>query len=372
MARRTNGEGSIYQLKDGRWKAVITVGLRPDGRPIRKSRTCRKKADASAALQELRNLKANGVLDAQPENLSVRDFLTRWLDNRVTHDCEPTTLENYRNTVENHLVPRVGHLKTSKLNPMHVESLIAEMRKDGKGDRTIQAAYTVLQTALEYAVSPLGLMVANPCRSVTKPKYSREEIKPFTVEDIRRFLDYTKDRRLYPLYLLAFATGLRQAELFGLEWPSVDFAALTIKVERQAVEIGGKITVKKPKTAAGVRVISVPVNVMDAINEYRKSLLAAGKLKKHVFPGRDGAYLRKGGFGKYHWRNLLDTLEIEKRGFHCVRHTYATMQLSAGVPVHTVSKILGHSRPSTTLNLYSHWIPGDQDQATSKVSGWLG
>lgn len=375
MGKRANGEGSIY--RDGKkWRAALTVGINPEtGKPIRRSRKCKSQADAREALKELQLEFDEQQQEKPPEidPLTVREFLDTWLENHVKPERAVSTFDNYSRTLRKWVIPYIGETLLSDLVPRGIDSLLAEIRQNGAGGRTVQNTYVVLNAALGYAVSPSHLIPVNPCEEIKKPKHEREEPFPFTKTESRQILQAVTDDRLYSFYLVAFSTGLRSAELFGLEWSQVDLKGQMIRVVKQATTVSGKLVVKKPKSKAGTRTVEIGKKVVESLQEHRKRLLIEGLASCDlVFPSPQGQHMRRGNLRTRHWMPLLQKLNLNHRGFHHVRHTYATQQLLSGLSVHVLSRILGHAKPSTTLDIYAHWVPDQQSEATAKVDGWLG
>ena len=162
---------------------------------------------------------------------------------------------------------------------------------------------------------------------------------------------------------------MRQGELFGLHWADIDFEAMTARVERQAVESRGCVKIKPPKTKAGRRTLTLSAPVVSALSDRRRLAMAEGHAGSNfVFTNQRGGVVRRSNFGNRHWRKLLERLSLEHRGFHHCRHTAATLMLAGGVPLHVVSRVLGHSKPSITLDLYAHYIEADGGQAADVMA----
>jgi integrase len=134
-----------------------------------------------------------------------------------------------------------------------------------------------------------------------------------------------------------------------------------LTIQRQACESAGKLEIKAPKTAAGVRRILLPDSIVDALAVRRAKSLKEGLAKSlWIFPGADGAPTRRSKFGFRAWKQTLAALKIRHRGFHHARHTAATLLLNAGaVPLAVVSKMLGHASPKITLETYAHVMIAD-------------
>lgn len=385
--RRGNGEGSITKVKNG-WKAVVTVGWKiVDGKRkrITRSKTLPKRPDvvAWAAQMKAERDAARGQREA-PVDMLLCDWVESFLAD-TQRDQSTNTYQRYKDVLHRFVVPALGRIPLSELRPMAFRNLLADLetqlvidqakKKEKKkaprtyaGSRTLDSVYEVSKTCLMAAVN-LELIPTNPVSKVSRPKYKRSDIRPFEIEEVKAILEAGKAHRLHALFVMVFSLGLRQGELFGLEWRDVDFKAATVRIERQAITPRGKLEIKPPKTKAGRRTLDLSPEVLDALLERRKEAmkekLAGCKL---VFPGARGRYLHGNNFAKFHWKPLLRNCGINERGLHHARHTFATHALLSGEALHVVSKILGHSSPSVTLNIYSHLVGASQSETLIRVA----
>lgn len=366
--KRGNGEGSVFPLKNGKWRATLTVGWTDLGKPIRISRTAKSHADGLALLREMQ-AEAGKVQSASRQ--TVMDYLRNWLL-EVGLAQEENTSVSYKNSCEKHIIPRIGRTPLRSLKPAHVRAMLSELSKANVGGRTVENAFVVLRTALNAAVRD-GELESNPCASIKKPKHEPKEIFPFTLEESRRILKATETHRIHALFVLAFSTGLRSAELFGLEWDDIDFLNQALYVDRQATSISGKVVVKPPKSQAGKRRIELAEVAIHALEDRRRLAVKEGHAASSlVFPNRKGDHIQRGVFRTRIWNVLLKRLGLTPRGFHHVRHTYACLALADGVPLPTVSQILGHAKQETTLKFYSRHLPGHQKSASESAARLFG
>lgn len=366
MAKKSNGEGSIYRMPNGKWRAVVSLGFDSKGKRLRKYRTFEKKADAVAELRNMAQGASIGIHEAS--GTSVSEALRFWMSSVVSIGASDNTRHSYQRVIDSHIVPRIGAVRLGKFSPSHVQAMIADMQKSGIGDRSRQLAYVVLSNCMESLVG-LGQLAANPCKRVARPKYARKSINPFTAEEARRILESTRGTRMHALYYLALSCGMRQGELLGLQWDRIDLKGGTILIDQQAVEsASAKVSLSKPKTQSSVRQIAISEDVVSSLVEHKSIMLREGLAScPIVFPASSCRYQTKSNFINRTWNILLKKLGLDRRGFHTLRHTYATLALGAGVPVHIVSRVLGHSSASVTWNVYAHMLHQDQDDAKNAM-----
>jgi integrase len=368
MAKRSgkaaNGAGSVYKTKEGTWKASITVRTL-DGSSKRIVRNAPSQRAALLKLDELRH--EFRFLADNPGTISVRDIIERWL---VSFEGEKSTLDGYQNLLDRHIGPHIGERLVDSLTPLDVQEWVQALRAAETGARTTQMAYALLKRASAWAVT-IRLMPHNPCDGIKRPSARRELIQPFSREEVSQLLEATRKDRLHALFVLAVTTGMRQGELFGLQWEDLDFDRREIRIVRQAKDYRGKVTLKTPKTAAGIRTISVPEMACTALAERRELARAEEHDSPQVFTSPKGMFLRRTLFGRRVWKPLLVKLGLDHRGAHHLRHTAATMMLGAGVPPHIVAGVLGHETAETVMKVYAHYITRDSRLAADAMSGLL-
>lgn len=364
MGKRANGEGTIYKLPNGKFRVTISIMI--NGKLKRLSKVTIKKADA---VVELKNMRLQGVL----QNISnagfvgrfLRDFLEWWMKNVVPHTCKPTTVDSYQSAINKHINPRLGDNLFKELTPIHIQTFVSAMINDEVGGRARQIAFETLRAALNDAVTPFKLLSESPCEGIATPKHEYAEIFPFEIKELKAILEKTKGTRWHALIALGLLGGMRQGELFGLRLEDVDFEKKVLHVRQQVIQVRGKTSLETPKSKKSVRTIAIPDIAVAALKEHLE-ILDREKAKNPellVFPAPEGGLVSRGNFNNRVWIPLLKSLSLEHRGFHHCRHTYATVVLSEGAPLPTVSNSLGHANQAITLNTYSHSLPSQERSA---------
>jgi integrase len=354
--KRGNHEGSIYRrASDGRWVAAISVEDALSGESLRKTKIARSREHARLLLRELQA--KYGTHAAVPRKSSLQRIVDSWLASPAVKNLAEATQASYQDTMARHVLPYLGKREVSEINALSIREWHQRMNLAGVGLRSMENAHAVLSSCLSDAMR-LGMVTGNPCRSVPRPRPETEEIWPFSAEEQARILKAAEGHRLYAAFLLGLRIGLRQGELFGLTWDSVDLTEGTIRIDQQASEVRGKIIVKRPKTRASRRMIKLDDVCVAALKQRRRTAMAEGQAgNEYVFPSERGTVMRRTNFGQRHWKPLLEKLGITHRGFHHARHTAATTMLLSGEPVQQVAGILGHANASMTLDVYAHYIP---------------
>jgi integrase len=369
-ARRDRGDGSIYQRANGMWCGTYSAGYASDGSRKRRTVFGESREDVQKKLRDKLN-QATTSLSVAPTKVKLGDYLGRWLNDAAKSAVRPTTYSNYERVIKNHIKPHLGGVALGILTPVHVQSMIAALKRDGKSAETIRLTYAVLRRALKQAVT-WGLLTHNATYGVERPRAVKMEISVYDAEQVAKLLSAAKDDRLEALYVLAVGAGMRLGEIFGLQWADVDLAARTIMVRRTLSELNGKLFPSEPKTAKGRRKIDLPAIVVAALQRHRKQAMAEGfAAVEWVFCNSIGTPLRRSRFHSQHFKPLLRKAGLPDIRFHDLRHTSATLLLAAGVHPKVVQERLGHSQISVTLDTYSHILPSMQLDAATRLDALM-
>ncbi|MBM4406812.1 MAG: site-specific integrase, partial [Chloroflexi bacterium] len=283
----------------------------------------------------------------------------------------------HETTTRVHLIPRLGHIKLSKLEPADIDKAYAAMLAEGTSPSMIQHAHLRLSKALNDALRR-KLIYRNPCQIVTPPRVTRKELRPPDADAIHRILEAAKGKEYYELFFIAFHTGLRRNETLALQWRDVDLDMGTISVNRNIYHAKGSQThYHEPKTAKGRRLVSLTpssILVLRALRERQQADAATFSYQvtddSPVFRYRDGLrMLPRAVSGAF--KKLVRKLGMDGFNFHTTRHAHATLMLRQGVHPSIVQSRLGHSRVSTTLDIYSHILPGLQEAAALRFEEGL-
>ena len=370
MTRRSDAEpGSVYKRADGRWCASAKVsGKRKYIYGSTRGAVRKKLSAAQRAVED--GLRVPGDLQ------KLGAYLNRWLADVAAATVRASTHIRYRELLAGHVIPSVGHVPLSKLSPQDLNALYTDLSKS-LAPRTIGHVHRVLHRALRDAVR-WGLLTRNVCEAVTPPRVARQEMKVFTPEQSRRFLEAARNDPLEALYVLALTTGLRQGELLALRWEDLDEGAGRLSVRRSLRYLSQRGFVEgEPKTSRGRRNILLTPVALAALKRHqarqldRRSRSPSWQDLGLVFPNRRGGFIQATNLLRRSFRPLLTRAGLPKIRFHDLRHSTATLLLLAGVHAKIVSEILGHSTVSFTLDAYSHVLPSMQAEATAKMEALL-
>lgn len=333
---------------------------------------------AKAARDGARNAVNRGTYVA-PQDLTVAAYLEQWM---IGHAMvlKPSTAKTYRDKIRLYLVPELGYERIQALSPGRLSVVWRDIHeKGGAGGkpvspRTVEFARAVLRKALEDAVVE-RLIPVNP---VVGSKMPKRDGKPkhttWTGAQVHAFLAAVELTRWAPLWQLAVATGMRRGELMALKWEHVNLEAGVVAVERSTTQLAQERVTTTPKNHERRRVNLDPRTVA-ALRAWRKlqaeERLAWGagyeNAEDHIFTWDNGRPVLPDYVSKLFIKTQRG-VGLPRLTLHELRHTHATLLLRDGVPVHIVSKRLGHKDPSVTLNVYADVIPDDDVSAVDVFS----
>lgn len=376
MTKRANGEGSKpYKRKDGRWVARYTVHT--SGGIKRKAVYGKSREEASAKLHKA----LVNAPDFDAENMTVSEYLERWLSDSVEGSVKEGTYLSHRTHVRNHISPFVGTVKLSKITAAHLQSLYRLKIEEGLSAQTVLGIHGTASKAFKQA-EKWDLIRKNPASGATPPRPEGYDMCPLTTDEVRRLLEAGRDHRLYALWVLAISTGARHGELLALKWEdlTLERGAGQMVIRRSysrskpRKEGGQTWAMGAPKTGKS-RVVSLGDDSVGALKErrniQRRERLAFGPGYKDtgfVFTSAKGTPIHQENSGKY-FRDVARRAGIpESVRFHDLRHTAATLALSSGVAAKVVQEMLGHAKISQTLDTYSHVLPTMQREAANALN----
>ena len=379
-------KGHIRQRSKARWEITIDIGRDPTTeKRLRHFETVKgSKKDAQCRLAELLLNIERGIYVKQPKQLTVATWLRQWLDSYVASNLSPKTRESYYQEINRYIIPRLGGIRLSELRPHHIQDYIANVLSNGRrrgtgglSHRTVQYHYRILSKALEDAIR-MGLIAVNPCKGVTPPRPARYDIPALGPDDLAKLLGAIKESINYLFYHTLLLTGMRRSELIAVKWKDVDLDLACIYVAHSLHRLDdGTIIIKEPKTPRSRRPVDLPPSLVVALRQHRtdqevQRLMFGRSLNEDdfVFCHLDGSPLNPNtvthAFSKIAARAGLPHLRL-----HDLRHIHATMLLKAGVHPRIVQERLGHSSIATTLDIYSHTVPGLQKAVAERLDALL-
>ncbi len=380
--------------RNGSYRITVSCGYDVSGNQIRQSMTwtpplnmtekqIKKELSRQATLFE------EGVKTGQFMNghIKFEAFADQWFKQiELEGNLKPLTIDKYKKMRER-TYKAIGHLKMTDINRIHIQRFINGLADEGTNKLTNGGLSTKTQKGylgfvsdvFNYAIS-CNIVSSNPCRYVNTIKTESRERVVFTLEESQTFLEKLEqaEPRYKAMFTLALYSGMRHGELLGLKWSDIDFSNRIVTINRIAL-----YTTEKghffgtPKTKSSQRSLKLPSAVIDMLLDYKKvqschRLTMGDKWQNNnlVFPNDYGGIMHQ-SISRRWLQTFCKDNGLPIVNVHGLRHANASLLISSGADVKTVSSTLGHSQTSTTLDIYAHSFATKQAEASEAVAELL-
>jgi integrase len=405
-----NGQGSVYQLANGKWRWQVHLGY-INGKRQRATGVCDNLTLAEHAKARAVADFTRGLLGAS-EKITVKEYGERWLSRQK--GLETNSLLAYR-TELNYALEHLGKMKVKSIKPHHIKDTLLALSErkmeSGKAkgkpmsSRTLGKVRTRLKAMFREAVSD-GLIYVNPCDGVKRVKGHESESVGFALDEVQMTRLHELGLalwdagvcRLFPAIFTAVSLGLRRGEVFGLRWQDVDFQKNVLRIRQNLKTPGGKPVLGELKTRHSKRDIPMPLSLKNILLVHQeKQKLERERAETYwtdtgaVFATEYGYHTDPSNLNRAltnlcEWSDestltakKLLAIPVEKRARleliitagerlpdmtpHDLRHTAATLMLKRKTPVEVVSRILGHAKVSITMDVYRHVLDSEKHTA---------
>lgn len=365
-----------YRKRGNSYQFIVTYGTDYSGKPKRYVESvpiseCRTDSQAGKYLAQFYARVADGSI-SKSSALTVKALCDAFMDS-CSINLKKNTIMSYK-TILKRIEP-LYKKKASALTKKNVQdwvnNYLIEQRK--LSPKTINNTLSVLHCIYEWGIE-MDLVTSNPCNYIRTPKKKKKEIKSYTEDQLAVLLDaiynLPDEEQVYRVaLLLAIFGGLRRGEMCGLDVNHVGINGVMIEQTRNVDETG--VFIDSPKNVTSVRFVTLPEEVMNQIQALIKRQASLESYYEHHSP----ALLRNsvGNPIRPTWLTVK-TSEIEKAaglpplGLHALRHTHASMLVSMNSDVSKVSRRLGHSQVTTTLNIYTHLFQQDEAELAAEMN----
>ena len=286
--------------------------------------------------------------------MKYKDWLCEWLELYVKPTAKDRTYKKYRMQIKNHIMPVLGSYDLCELSARVLQKFTAELTENGYAANTVNGVVSILKSSIKRAVM-LGVTEVQYADTIIRPRGTEKRIDIFTRNEQRKIESYITESKKDYLFgiTLCLYTGLRIGELLALTWRDVDFANGAILISKSCHDCWKngryqKIT-ETPKTENSKRYIPLPKVLLVKLKALHKRSVC-----EYVVCVRNKLYGAEVRSYQKTFERLLKKIDIPHKGFHSLRHTFATRALEVGMDVKTLSEILGHGNPAITLKRYAH------------------
>ena len=342
----------IEILDKQRAKLIVNIGSGKNRKRRTKTVTYTGKRDLDRQYKEFEE-----ECKSKPRNTgaTVRELVESYIKNAEAMGAKATTLQGYESTAKR-IYSAFEGISADSLQSYQVADFVLDMTNKGLSAKSIKNTMSILRAAYNRAIA-LDMLDVNPCSKVKLPKNKTPEKVIFDNTQYSTFMDALNDERLdYKVaYLLAMLCGLRRSEILGLKESDIiiPFRQMTIKETRHRIK-GKEDIIQDTKTDSSYRTMAIPEFLLEDIIKLIE--------EHHANPYNDTDYLIQNGFGQPMSPSTLTKYisKVNKKHnlphvtTHGLRHTYASILNYNHVDIARISKELGHSNISTTLNIYTH------------------
>ena len=312
------------------------------------------------------------------KNMTLEEYINYYLETEAIYKYSPVTFTKNQSIINKRIIPNLGKVKLCKLslvvvkdffnNQSSSQTLFLYQKNHGIGQGTLKRVKATLSAILNSAYQ-IGLIDNNPCRLI-KLEYKNlnnlnntsQKIKYYDKETYLKVINLIKNEDIEKRIIinLALKAGLRKSEVFGLTWQDVDFKNETISINKTRQYLKEKgLFVKETKNVSSIRNITIGKTLIKLLKDY----------KTQIKPSKtDFIIINENFYGISEWfKRWQNKNNISVIRFHDLRHTHATLLLSLGVDIKTISQRLGHSSIVTTLNIYTHVLQSLDKSASTKL-----
>ncbi len=346
------------------------------GKLCRKSLYGKNPSEVAAKIKQFNKDKDAGlIMDA--DKITFGQWLLRWLETDKKNSLEITSYSNYQTQINLHIIPALGGTKLKKLQRIQLQEFFNQKAKDLK-PASLTLIKAIVVNSLKAATVD-GYIIKSPAMALKLPTVKGKEVKPLNKVEIGALLTAGKGSPLYSMIYTAIHTGMRVGELAGLRWQDVELKAGVINV-RQGVKYHQDEKAYKTgstKTENAVRMIPINSNAVAELKRH-KAKQAAEKLEFGeayddnglVFTKPGGAVLSLSSV-RQQFGTIVKHSGIDRRTFHDLRHTFASICISQKVNIKALSQYLGHATITITLDTYGHLLPGDKEEIAETIGTYL-
>lgn len=363
--------GCVSQRKDGRWVFVFSA-YAPDGHKKAFTKYFRTKAEAIQAQKEFSE--KQNLHEVAVSHIKLSKYLADWLDFYCSRKgLADNTIRGYRTNINLHINPSIGDVCLSEIDARTLDRLFTDLEAKGLNSTSQLYVYHTLHKAFDSAVKRRDIPY-NYCDMIEPPRKAKYESTCLHGRDLTKYYNYLESMELkkaFPI-ILSLTLGLRRGEVLGLKWSDflydVESGKMILHVQRTLTPHKGGPVLSDCKTDKSNRFLILPSTVLSHFNEWRsyQEERACYNSDGFLFQNEDGSFLSATTLNNWLKQSLSDC-GLDDMRFHDLRHSFASYLVEQKVPINTVSQMLGHSKVSTTVDIYTHADFRVQSVAVSKI-----
>jgi integrase len=302
--------------------------------------------------------------------LTLNEFLDRWLEAAAKPKLREKSYRSYEGLLRRYVRPSIGDRVLSAITSLDLQDAYQQLVNRGLSSRTIRYTHSVLRSAMRQAIR-WRLLLQDPTAGAQLPRLGRREMRVLTAEQSRIFLASALKTHYGPILAIALTTGMRPSEYLALTWQDIDWDRGTVSVVRTLERAAGRWRFAETKRSCSRRIIKLQGWVLETLKDLQRRTTRHSKCDwpaaaDLIFSSTTGRPIHSDKLAE-RFKAVLRQAAVPTIRLYDLRHTAATLALSAGVPPKVVAEQLGHSSAAFTLDVYSHLLPHMQDEAAIKV-----
>lgn len=370
MGKRSNGEGTIFKRKDGRWCAAYY-----DNEFNRHYVYGQTQKEVKLKLKEKKNKKK------QEKNKSVtfQEWVLEYLQKYKKNELKITTYDSYICIYRKHIQgSKIGAMQLDRISLEVLQKYYNDKMKKGYSSKTVREIGTIINSALNMAVRS-KMLTENPNLYTIIPKKEKYEANILSKEEVEKIVREAKEEELYPIIITTVYTGMRKGEVMALKWENVDFEQRKIYIRGSLCRVQdepdknghrhARYEILEPKTKKSIRTVPMLDEVYNALLEQKKRQNRQKNKYSDVYLDNDlifaneiGDFIEQRTFMENYHR-FLEKYDITDIRFHDLRHTFASLLIESDVSMKVVQELLGHSTITTSMDIYTHISDKKKEQA---------
>lgn len=389
---------SLENRGNGSWRIIISGGYNPDGSKRRLQRTVnidpaktenaqRKEAERLAAALET-DYRRHLITDGK--KITMKALADEFMEDHVQRKgLSASTQYHYQFLIDGRILPEFGKRSVQDITPKDISKFYRKLEKapaltkrsksGGLSGNTILHYHRCIHAMMTYAVRS-GYITINPADAVDPPRKNTQETAFYELEDCGKLLealDSLPDIQWRLFFYMSIYTGMRPAELIGLNWSDINENVLTVRASAAYVKGKGTIRTDRPKTQKSIRMIDLPPAVTQLLVIHRKAQAQYRLRFGGDWPEPDAVFTGDLGFRlnisspTQKFQKIIKAYDLRPITLYGLRHTAATIMIAQGLNARDVAARLCHAQTSTTLNIYAHAFMDANTKATEAIASAL-
>jgi integrase len=357
-------KGQILERADSKWLLRVYQGTDPlSGKRVYNNSAV--SGTREQAENELATRLSAKVSRPHPES-PFSEYIDWWLGIAVKPKLRVKTAHDYAAHLRRYALPHLGEQRLNALRPLDIQSAVGTLERHELSPRTIRYTHAILHSALEQAVR-WELIDKNPAAHTVLPRKQSPDVFTLTREQAATFATTCEGHAFGSIFLLALSTGLRPSEYLALRVKEIHFNESKLTVERTVERHNGRWLFRETKRPRSRRTVSLPVEMTKCLEAHCRTHGKLTEPERLLFEAKRRTPIHERNLVQRVFKPFLKMAALPNIRLYDLRHSFATLSLSAGLPVRWVSEQLGHASVAFTLGVYGHLLCDTRDQGAERL-----